>query len=552
MKLRNGHAWLTAGRAAVYAAAGAVVLTVMLAPGRLLEGQQPSWKGIWEPVNYKGDIQFKDVFFVTADKGWTSGGGTAAGGGVILHTKDGGKTWTIQYGDPESSDKAIDKLFFLDERRGWARQGTSLLRTTDGETWEAAGTVDGYGGGYVFISPTVGIMVEGTQLKRTENGGQRWTATGKCGAPIEVEGLTKNESCNVAAVHFPSRNVGYAIGDGYEKVIYLMKTTDGGRTWTNSAFPAESDGYGVFFTDERHGFVRTYSATIYATEDGGNTWRLIPGLARSNIKFADPVVGWAMSFKYMHYTTNGGRSWTTRDIPFPAMVNAFSLPRRDRGYAVGDNGMIYRYSVVRASQQVAGGIPAPLMPAFETLLDEKVEALDDFVESLEKSVSSMPADAGGTSGDAGASSTSTSMSSGSTGAASGSDAAIFSESTSAATPPSGSIGGTSGTSAATPASPFIEKCCGKSVSGWYLAMQAAEAILPQFVSQFKNTNLLGAGLRMLVVLPARVNATSAAFGSFKRSQNKDDAKANVTRLQAAVDALKQGVSSALQRDVPSK
>ena len=289
-----------------------------------------------------------------------------------------------------------------------------------------------------------------------------------------------------------------------------------------------------------------------------------------------------MHYNAMLYTTNGGRNWVTKDIAFPAHVAAFSIPRRDRGYAVGEHGMIYRYSVVPASRQVPGALPAPLMPTFETLLDEKVEALDDFVESLEEFVEKMPDDAGGSAGSAGSAGSSSGGTSGAAGSGGSTSTdvittdaealdAVFEESTGSGTSDSGSgvatsdattsgsgaAGGipdaTSGSGAGggTPASPFVEKCCGKSVSRWYLAMQAAESILPQFVAQFKNTNLLGAGLRMLVVLPARVNATSAAFSTFKRSQNKGDAKANVASLQAAVDALKEGVSKSLQRPVPS-
>lgn len=45
----------------------------------------------------------------------------------------------------------------------------------------------------------------------------------------------------------------------------------------------------------------------------------------------------------------------------PAMVNAFAFPRRDRGYAVGDHGMIYRYRVVPVAEAPQGAIEAPLM-----------------------------------------------------------------------------------------------------------------------------------------------------------------------------------------------
>src|SRR5437764_3265123 len=55
--------------------------------------EQPQVKGIFEPVNYGQDLTLADAFFVTADEGWVSGAA-----GTILHTTDGGKTWTPQLG----------------------------------------------------------------------------------------------------------------------------------------------------------------------------------------------------------------------------------------------------------------------------------------------------------------------------------------------------------------------------------------------------------------------------------------------------------------------
>lgn len=70
------------------------------------------------------------------------------------------------------------------------------------------------------------------------------------------------------------------------------------------------------------------------------------------------------------------------------------------------------------------------------------------------------------------------------------------------------------------------------------------------MAQYKNTNLLGAGQRMLVVLPAQMRDADAAFRVFRGSQNKDEAKANVAQLSSAVDALRQGVAIALQKQLP--
>src|SRR5438128_1978677 len=66
--------------------------------------QTPQSKGIWEPVNYGEDVELNDVYFVTPDEGWVSGG-VGLGGGVLLHTADGGEHWEVVLGDPAGNQR---------------------------------------------------------------------------------------------------------------------------------------------------------------------------------------------------------------------------------------------------------------------------------------------------------------------------------------------------------------------------------------------------------------------------------------------------------------
>lgn len=109
-----------------------IVLTVALlaglaifAPNHVAVAQAPRVKAIWEPVNFKGDIEFTDVQFINEDTGWVSGGASVMAGGVILFTKDAGRNWEVQYGDPQSSDRGVSSLRILDAKHGWAVQGRS-------------------------------------------------------------------------------------------------------------------------------------------------------------------------------------------------------------------------------------------------------------------------------------------------------------------------------------------------------------------------------------------------------------------------------------------
>ena len=65
----------------------------------------------------------------------------------------------------------------------------------------------------------------------------------------------------------------------------------------------------------------------------------------------------------MMYTSNGGKSWVSRDVAFSAMVAHSSLPARDRGYAADNHGMVYRYRVVPIDYTSKGMIAAPSIAA---------------------------------------------------------------------------------------------------------------------------------------------------------------------------------------------
>ncbi len=335
--------------------------------------EQPRYKAILEPINYKEDVAFTDVFFVNDKVGWVSGGaGGVMQGAVILHTRDGGESWAIQVGDLQSSEVAYRELRFADEKHGWAfqRNSNKLLRTTDGETWEPIGVLPGHHGDYAFSSPTVGVVSTGNKILRTQDAGRTWTEVFTCVTKAEVEGLMRNVECSFDSFHFPSQQVGYAIGGSSQvNTLFVAKTEDGGANWKVWAvLPAESGkDAGVFFTDDNTGFVRTYRGNFFATLDGGQTWRGITGTVGSGgpeIKFADREAGWAISaYGNFNYTVDGGKRWVVRQIKFPTTVAAFSFPRRDRGYVVGEHGMIYRYRIVPVAYSARGMIEAPMMPS---------------------------------------------------------------------------------------------------------------------------------------------------------------------------------------------
>ncbi len=318
---------------------------------------QPKFKAIWEPVNYKEDVHLFDVYFVSKEEGWVSGAA-----GTILHTKDGGNSWTVELGgDPHAEGAELKRLFFADSTHGWAQAWNTLFRTTDGASWQqVSGDIRGDA---FFVSDLDGFRVYGKKIFATNDGGMNWKESFACHAKMEVQGLTQETDCDLWTLHFPTAMVGYAMGD---KRI-TAKTEDGGETWNVLVGPEEPGDqrvYNAFFLDVNTGY--EVRSGLYRTTDGGQTWQgVIAHLAQGypKVKFSGREVGWSCLGGTWAYTVDGGKHWTSREVRFPAPVASFSLPTPDRGYVVGDHGMIYRYRVVPFDYTSKGMLDAPMMPA---------------------------------------------------------------------------------------------------------------------------------------------------------------------------------------------
>jgi photosystem II stability/assembly factor-like uncharacterized protein len=492
-------------------------------------------RAVFEPVNYSEDIELTSVFFVTPDIGYVTGNK-----GTLLRTKDGGEHWEAQLGgDPKSDDRPIWSLRFIDETHGWAVQSTGmaakLFRTTDGERWSEVGTINEHYTDYLFTSPTEGVYAAGTGLFRTTDGGRSWSKTATCGLKVEVKSLSRQMDCYPVGVSFPSPRVGYAVAylPSIDDTYVIMKSEDGGASWRAFAVPNVGVPERTVFVDERNGFVTTKGAHLYGTTDGGATWEGQVASPGKDIRFADPEVAWSFHDGAMTYTANGGRRWDKRPIAFPTSVNGFSLPRRDRGYVVGDHGMIFRYRIAPASYANAKALDAPVMPAFSSALATDVAQLTEQLAAFEQSLGD--SSAGGGSASAG-----------------GARPQGRPTARGGKTTPSGAAAG-AGATASDPAAqasvadatPFMQSCCGKGLGRLQLLFEATTGLLPDFLQRFRSLNLLVQGLRTANALPTTADSLKTALKEFRTSSDRTAARAALARVSATLAAFKQAADTAM-------
>jgi len=189
--------------------------------------------------------------FTTEDQGWTCGRW-----GTILHTSDGGLTWTPQ---ESGTGSTLGDIFFINARTGWAvGNGGTILHTGDaGETWRSQESpVPYFHMGVHFVSPERGwIASDKTHILYTENGGQTW----------QVQ--FNDNVYRLKSISFSDERHGWAVGE----YGYTFHTRDGGRTW-----------------EHQGGYLRYNEET--GLLEGGLCWRWTPG-RRLRLASTEPLSG---------------------------------------------------------------------------------------------------------------------------------------------------------------------------------------------------------------------------------------------------------------------
>jgi len=115
-------------------------------------------------------------------------------------------------------------------------------------------------------------------------------------------------------VFFVNENTGWVVGAGGT----VLKTTDGGSTWSGQNVQGPDLLIGCYFVSPTIGWVGGDHG-VYKTTDGGTTWQNQPGPdGITKLHFVNENLGWAVGgvdgseprYGDIYKTTNGGAEWT--------------------------------------------------------------------------------------------------------------------------------------------------------------------------------------------------------------------------------------------------
>jgi photosystem II stability/assembly factor-like uncharacterized protein len=249
----------------------------------MLAGTACSQSG-WVRQTLPPPILNRDLFAVSFADANT---GTVVGDSdTILHTTDGGTTWTSQTSGSTNPLLGVS-VSDANTESAVGDSGTILHTTNGGKTWirQSSGTMNTLRGVTFGDFNTGTVIGDSGTILRTTNGGTLWMS--------QPSGTTY---C-LNAVSFIDANTGTAVGDSGT----ILRTTNGGSTWTSQSIVTDYQLYGVSFEDADTGTAVGY----YVYAHGGV--HLLPGDAEGGIILR---------------TTNSGTTWT---IQFDGLYNVWSI-----------------------------------------------------------------------------------------------------------------------------------------------------------------------------------------------------------------------------------
>ncbi|WP_194825044.1 YCF48-related protein [Nocardia sp. XZ_19_231] len=336
----------------------------------------PTWRTTNAPI---ASSRTDDIWFIDPDHGWA-----VNSNGQILHTEDGFTTWQEQLLDDEAYFRCIG---FASATRGWAGTLTPpsrrLFETSDGgTTWTVVTGLPASAPvkvcGLSVVSDSV-VYASGSnepgepaRMMRTVDGGVSWQG-------FDME----DHATLLVDTHFVDDDNGWVVGGRAAQPAdpnpateaakrahvqaVVLRTSDGGQTWTDMAEPIRDHlplgewGWKIHFIDDRIGFVALESferGAILKTVDGGDNWTRIDindpqGNANlEGVGFVSETVGWVggwgpgpnhFSRGSSSATADGGATWQdANDIGL--FINRFRFfgDPVSVGYASGQT--IYKYS----------------------------------------------------------------------------------------------------------------------------------------------------------------------------------------------------------------
>lgn len=280
--------------------------------------------------------------FLGIDARASTGVALAAGiGGALFRSTDAGQSWTRLTGYPAAAT-FWDVRFFSDTVALAVGSAGQLLRSTDaGVTWQAVSSstrftneLDAVAADVHFGGPDVGLLVGQSGMVRTIDGGRTWSNV----AAFDTRLLASVAFADASTAVVLQQVLPTTSADNYD----FLRTTDGGVTFGPSV--ARLPARNLRFNSAGVGLAVGRNGAIWRSADRGQTWTSVRAgniteSSLDQVRWASDSIAFAVSpQQQLLRSSDGGMTWGAVTLPSSTFISAVAFSSSTVGLALGQVG----------------------------------------------------------------------------------------------------------------------------------------------------------------------------------------------------------------------
>jgi len=280
--------------------------------------------------------QFWSMNFYDANIGMAYSNSTVKS--TLYKTTDGGKTWAAS-SSPTTS--IVRQIRFVTSTVIYINADDGLyFSNTGGSQWAKSSAVPApqLGGGlfYQIDNQNWVIGPDYDHMAYTSNAGTSWTSV-----KINSANSTTNSLYPSNIIQFVSATTGYSVfRDGSNGKIYLFKSVDAGHSWNYVSQPVAKYVEDFHFTDEMNGFMVGDFNEVLKTTDGGITWTVAATLTSFNTGVYINGTKGIVVGNQIYYTVDSGANWNVLEGVTVGPFVALQVLNQLNAFAVAQNGVV--------------------------------------------------------------------------------------------------------------------------------------------------------------------------------------------------------------------